>query len=368
MNVRERFHATCAFEKVDRPLRWETIGLWKETYARWHGEGLPAAVSDDIFSTPMHFGFDPQCWIPIAAEAHVEPGFWPRFEEEVIEERGDHLLRRGLNGAVEKVPVDGHSAIPQVIENSVRTLRDFEELKWRLDPENGERFTGMLDLMIEVAKSVPDKYTAAPVCGLFGTYRHLMGLTGMAVAMRRDRPLVHAIAEHWLYMHETLIKKVAGKTPVDYIYFWEDMAYKNGPIISPAAFREFMLPYYRRLIDSIRADTDIRVFGVDSDGDMTLLIPLFIEAGVNFMLPFEVNAGMDVRTVRERHGKKLVILGGIDKRALFDGEKAIRAEVMEKVPFMLKSGGYIPALDHAVPPETPMKNFENYLEIVRSLQ
>jgi hypothetical protein len=41
--------------------------------------------------------------------------------------------------------------------------------------------------------------------------------------------------------------------------------------------------------------------------------------------------------------------------------------VQEKVPFMLARGGYIPSLDHAVPPEVPLKHFEYFLEMVRNL-
>ena len=137
-------------------------------------------------------------------------------------------------------------------------------------------------------------------------------------------------------------------------------------MISPKAFREFMTPYYTRLIRSLKADTDITMFCADSDGDVTKLIPLFIETGINMMLPFEVNSGMDIRTVRESY-PDLVILGGLDKMALFADEKSVRAEVEGKVPWMLDRGGYIPSLDHNVSPEVSLENFERFLELVRAV-
>jgi uroporphyrinogen-III decarboxylase len=368
MNVRERFHATCNFEKVDRPVRRETIGYFPETFERWHGEGLPESVSDDIFSAPLHFQFDNQCWLPVTADVAYEPGFWPRFEDEIIEENDRFIIKRDLSGNTVRVLADGRSTIPQVIDNPVKTMRDFEDLKWRLDPENRDRFTGFLDVMVDIAKSVPDKITASAVCGLFGTYRHLMGFKGMSVAMKRDHDLLHAIARQWVHLNGTMVKKLREREPIDYIYFWEDMAYRNGPMISPRAFREFMTPYYREIIDSIKSDTDIRFFLVDSDGDVWALAALFIEVGINMMLPFEVNAGMDIRRVREEFGRDLVIWGGIDKMALFCDEDSIRREVMEKTPLLLESGGYIPALDHVVPPEVSLKNYEKFLEIVRELR
>ncbi len=366
MNARERFHATCRFERPDRPLRWETIGFWAETYERWHKEGLPESVNDDVFSAPPFFGFDTMCWLPIAANPNWEPGFWPTFPDEIVEEHEGFLIKHDVGGNTVKVFTDGRSTIPQYLDHAVKTINDFETLRWRLDPETPERFTQSLDIMITLATSNPDCYTSASVCGLFGLYRNLMGLVGFSVAMKRDPALLSVIARQWVHMNAALIKKVRAKCPIDFIYFWEDMAYKNGPMLSPKAFAQFMAPYYRELIDSVRADTDIRVFCVDSDGDMWLLLPLFWDVGINMMLPFEVQAGMDIREVRKKF-PRLIISGGIDKRALFTDEAAMREEVTSKVAPLLKSGGYIPALDHAVPPEVSLSNFQKFLKIVRKV-
>lgn len=367
MSVRERFHALCNFEKIDRPIRRETIGFFSETLTRWHKEGLPETVADDIFTAPPHFGFDTKNWLPIAVGAIWEPGFYPTFEETILKEEKDHIVKIDVGGNKVKIFTDGRSTIPQYLDHPVKTIDDFDALKWRLDPESPERFTLILDIMIGMADAAGDNtYTSIVLCGLFGTFRHLMGLKGMSIALKRDPALLKAIAEHWVTMHEVLIKKIREKSPVDYIYFWEDMSYKNGPMISPKHFKEFMSPYYSRLIDSVKADTDIRVFAVDSDGNLDILIPLFMETGINMLLPFEVNAGMDVRKVREEY-PDLIIWGGLDKMVLAGEKNDIEAMVMDFVPFMLERGGYIPAIDHVVPPEVSLENWEFFLEFVRGL-
>ena len=151
----------------------------------------------------------------------------------------------------------------------------------------------------------------------------------------------------------------------DYTFMWEDMSYKNGPLISPQLFREFMLPYYREIIGFFKEITDCKVL-VDSDGDVTQLIPLFVEGGVDGVLPFEVAAGMDVREIR-REFPDLIIGGGIDKREIAKGKQAIDKELEAKLPHMFAKSGYCPSLDHHVPPEVSYADFEYYLEKTRKV-
>jgi uroporphyrinogen decarboxylase len=144
------------------------------------------------------------------------------------------------------------------------------------------------------------------------------------------------------------------------IYFWEDMAYRAGPLISPAMFREFMLPRYRRITDLARRYGIDTVF-VDSDGDVSKLIPLWLEAGINGVYPMEVAAGMDVVALRREYGRDLLMTGGIDKRVLAQDREAIDRELEVKVP-LAEQGGYISHIDHAIPHDVPYANFAYYWE------
>jgi uroporphyrinogen-III decarboxylase len=40
---------------------------------------------------------------------------------------------------------------------------------------------------------------------------------------------------------------------------------------------------------------------------------------------------------------------------------------MRVVPPMLEKGGYIPAIDHAVPPDVPLENWRYFMDMVREL-
>jgi uroporphyrinogen decarboxylase len=52
--------------------------------------------------------------------------------------------------------------------------------------------------------------------------------------------------------------------------------------------------------------------------------------------------------------------GGMDKRVPAKGKTAIDQELDSKIPFMLRQGGYIPYLDHLIPPDIPWDNFVYY--------
>jgi uroporphyrinogen decarboxylase len=103
----------------------------------------------------------------------------------------------------------------------------------------------------------------------------------------------------------------------------------------------------------------VKIILVDTDGNLEKLIPLFLEAGITGIFPFEVQAGNDIVSIRKRY-PHLQIIGGLDKMEVAKGKEAIEKELVSKVPFMLQSGGYIPHIDHLVPPEVSWKDFIYY--------
>jgi len=123
-----------------------------------------------------------------------------------------------------------------------------------------------------------------------------------------------------------------------------------------------MGPNYRRVSDFARAH-NIPVFAVDTDGDPELIIPPMMASGVNFLYPFEVQAGGDVNRLGAKY-PALAMLGGIDKRALAQGPKAIEAELDRVWPAVAKCR-YFPALDHLVPDDVSWDNYCYYANALK---
>ena len=154
------------------------------------------------------------------------------------------------------------------------------------------------------------------------------------------------------------------KVSDDVACFWEDMSGKHGSLISPSMFKEFMTPNYQRIINFLK-EKKIKYFLVDTDGDVSQLIPLFLDAGINVMYPFEQQAGNDLIEIRKKY-PQLRMLGGFDKSTLDKGKSEIENE-LKKMRFMIWQGGYIPYADHLIPANVNWDNFKYYRERLKGI-
>jgi uroporphyrinogen decarboxylase len=161
-------------------------------------------------------------------------------------------------------------------------------------------------------------------------------------------------------------KRVLKDIKPDYAMIWEDMAYKNGPMISPTMFRKYMMPRYKKITDLLRSH-GVNVIIVDTDGNVNQLIPLWIESGVNATWPLEVAAGNDAVELRKKYGTDFILMGNLDKQAIAKGKDAIRTEIMKKVPFLLEKGGYFPSADHMIPPDVSWENYCYFINTLREV-
>ena len=362
MNARERFLAIAAFEQVDRPLYWE-CAFWPETVERWRKEGLPDASSEGDSEVPRdssiplsveeHFGFDP-CYLHLPIQMRQ---LAPPFEEEVLEDHGDWVLRRNGNGAIEKAP-KGHTAMRAIVKGAIKTREDWERIKEErirpvLEERVPDRFESLLDACAGCTRPV-----RALQCEHWLNLNELFGPKELLCLLIDDPSWVKDMLGHLTEFFIGLAEQVLRRAVPDCAILGGDFCYKAGPLMSPDAFAEFLVPEFRKVADVLRS-YDVPVIMMHTDGDCRSLIPMFIEAGANAVHPFEVTNGQSIVEVREEY-PDLIMFGGIDKKAIAAGPEAIDRELGSKLPFMLKHGGYYPYLDHAVDPEISFDNFVYY--------
>lgn len=145
------------------------------------------------------------------------------------------------------------------------------------------------------------------------------------------------------------------------------MAYNKGSLVSPSFVKKYMIPHYKKITELLHS-YGVDIIILDSDGNIWELIPMWLDCGINGVTPNEVAAGMDVIKMRKRFGKRLIIIGGIDKRVLVKSKRVIEQEIQRKVGTLLKQGGYFPRIDHSIPPNVPFENYLHYLKTVRKFE
>lgn len=371
MDLRTRFIHSLKFDTSVPPLFWHMFGLMPGVLERWHSEGLPYYISEEHITE--FFGFDGYGWL---REMVADDGksysirlpfpcsFDPPFEPCTIENTDHYIIRRDEMGRITKI-VKGVSTLPVAIDHPIKKPYDWERLKSRLQYSKS-RLEGVnwLKRYEEIrSKGLP---VAISLSGFFDFPRNLMGERTLFRAYFESPGMIRDILETYSDLIVTMAEEMLESIIVDAVSFTEDMAYKHGPMISPIIFREFLLPHYRKVIDCFyHAGT--RIFCVDTDGNLDMLIPLLIEAGINVVGPVEVQAGNNIVNLRCRFGTKIAFFGGLDKRALIQNLDAIDLELESKLPTMLKTGGYSIGLDHRVLSDTPLKNFEYYVLRVKKI-
>ncbi len=352
MNARDRFNAVLAFEKPDRLPFMEYMFYWPETRERWEQEGMPKNVDPTTY-----FGYDRFDMLPVNWDVY------PPGEVEVLDEDSDSRTVRDAVGVIKREFKHG-SAMPHYIRFPIESRDDFLQLRERLDPKSPGRYPPDWDEQVKTLRT-RDYPVGMVTRGLLAFMRDLMKFEHMALTFRREPAWVDEMMSFHTRFIMDVWERALSQVEVDFVQLGEDMAYKNGPMISPRMVERYMLPHYHVLTDFLRQH-GVRSIIVDSDGDIRTLIPLFLEGGITCVLPMENNANCNPVDVREAF-PHIAMIGGIDKIAVAQGGGVMEREVRRKLEQLGPTSGYIPSFDHSVHPAVSLDTYRKYLRLLREL-
>jgi len=382
MTQRERIRSVIHFKKPD-VLPWMEL-FYAETLLNWFRQGLPAdeitviewTVSGRLLENwPALQGFNPYpyfgCQHMFGSCVPVDVGPIPRFKQRVLKENQRYTELLTETGAIVKRLRSSEYkwySMPMFLEFPVKDRKTWESYKKRLDPEDPRRYPKdwHKDAYMEAFEDYQAGNTLQTLTGFYGFGAQLMGIENFNLLYYKDRELMQDMIEHWEYFTvETLRNAIETlKDRVDIVYWWEDMAEKHGPCLSPRIFKEILLPHYREVTSFFRKNNIDRIL-VDSDGNINPILDLFVEAGITGLWPLEVGSGMNAIEIRKKFGNKLFLIGNLDKRELVKGGDAMKLECDSKIPSLKELGGYIPGIDHLVPVEFTLQRFNEYAEYVK---
>ena len=370
MTHRECLRKVLAGEVTDWVPNYE-LGCWGQTVERWLNEGMPADQSRvgemDMFEGESLFHLDRRAF------ARLNIGMIPEFGYTVLEEDEEYLIARHGNGVVTKALKAGtvrgtRRSMDAYLAHPVTDRASWKDIRKRYEPSAPVRYPFWWDEQVRLWKQrdYPVVLLGNGTFGLYSQLRSWVGTENISVLFYDDPALVEDMVEFNTEFLLRLVERALADVEFDYFSFFEDCAGKGGPLYGPGIFRRFFLNSYRRIVDRLR-QAGIKSFWIDSDGGCEVLIPLWMEAGINCFWPLEQASGMNPVRLKKNFGKDIILCGGLDKMELAKGRKAIEKELYAKIPPLLKAGGYIPHFDHTIPPEISYADMLYYMELKRKL-
>jgi hypothetical protein len=377
MNHRERTLALLNYQPYDR-LPVVHFGYWTETLEKWAAEGHITRAQaagwrdnnaiDRTISRRLGFDFG---WGGVfGPHLGLQPGFRRRVVAELPGD-GRHVLNQDGAIVLEK---PGIVSIPSEIDHLLKGRQEWKRIfrpRLRYSDRRLARASVHTDGRTLRFDRGGQAYLLAeePLtprglwCGsLFGIIRNWMGVVGLSYLTADDPALLEEMIETVGELcYQGVAAALATGIVFDYGHFWEDICFKNGPLVNPRLFAARVGPHYQR-IAQLLGDHGVRIVSVDCDGMIDKLIPTWLTNGINTMFPIEVGTwNASIAPWRAQFGPELRGVGGMDKRVFAHDRAAVDAEI-ERLKPLVALGGYIPCPDHRIPPDARWENVQYYCE------
>ncbi len=380
MNNRERLLAVLNYKPYDR-LPIVHFGFWNETLDIWADEGhipreLAKAWGDgnpaDAELTRL-LGFDMNFFTTFCPNTHLQPCF--PFEVLVEMPDGSKKIRNGDGVVVLQKPEAG--SIPMEFEHLLKDRASWEQHYKHRYVFHEDRILNTPVLVngqmipwkdggLEFLQSGERDYTISLYAGsLFGNIRNVLGVVGASYLFAEDDELFTEIVNtQGELVYQAAKYALESGAKFDYGHFWEDICFKNGPLIIPDVFAEKVGPHYKR-ITSLMNEHGLNIVSLDCDGCIDALLPIWLKNGVNTMFPIEVGTwNASIAPWREQYGQELRGVGGMNKVVFSQDHAAVDAEI-ERLKPLVALGGYVPCVDHRIAPDAKWDNVRYYCERMR---
>ena len=371
MNNRERALNILHFKPADR-MPAVHFGYWRELLFEWAEQGKFSRALAEAWGDSKEadreldrlIGWDFN-W---ATTVGCRNRLMPAFEYKVLEQLPDGTRRvQTTNGVIERIK-PGVVSIPSEDDYLLKDREAFETLfkpKMQFDParidlDRFRRFNEERD---------HDRPIGLSVGSILGQIRDITTVAGMSYLMYdEDEELFADIVDTYAEMQYQCVKVILETgAKFDFAHYWEDICYKSGPLISPARFEELCAPHYRKRNELLHS-YGIDIISLDCDGVVGKLLPTWVGTGVNTMFPIEIGGwGDQFEAAREKYGREVLGVGGMDKTAFRRDRAAVDAE-LARLQRLASLGGFIPCPDHRLMPGSDFELVRYYAEKVKEIQ
>lgn len=151
-------------------------------------------------------------------------------------------------------------------------------------------------------------FPSGPGPGLMGIIGEV-GLEAFSYYLNDCPGLIAELLEINTLNAEAWIEHLPAEHGIEAVFCGDDIAFKTGPLLSPAWFSEHYFHRLARICSAFHAQ-GIRVL-FHSDGNLLPIMDGLVAAGIDGVNPLEVLAGMGPEIVHARY-PRLFLAGGID--------------------------------------------------------
>ena len=347
MTSRDRVARAFARRDHDRVPRFDQF--WPETITRWKTEGLAGNPAE-------RFGFD---MVTIAdIEICPHPG-----RREVLSEDAESVVVRDEWGATVRHRKD-KTGSPEYLAWECTGPDTWRDLCKR------PLAAGHFPLDVPAIRQIYDQarkdhqWTCLVSILGFEALKMLMGQEQMLMAMVDEPQLVSEISHTYTNkLIEVLERLLNAGLRFDALWIFEEMASQKGPLCGPSHYRTLIWPDHRRLVDWAH-QRGLKVI-LHSDGQIESYLEMFILAGIDCVHPLEAKAGLDLRQLGPKYGRRLSLFGNIDMTVAGTNDRAkIEAEMQAKLEAGKATKGYLYHSDHSVPPEVSWATYQFMMELL----
>lgn len=375
MTPRERVIACCKHEPVDRVPAYHAsissrtasivigreayvggaIQRWREAVALWNGEDAHreflARTRRDTLDVAKALDVD-----------LVRVTYW-RLNKKPTRRIDEHTFFYGdPDGSWQVMRFDPATELYQTVDWHPKTTPTEQDVEAEV-----ARMEKAAEKHHPTAESFPDILMGLEA---YGGERAIPG-TGVGVGIQRIEIWLEMVAarpdlvERWLDAQaKQVIRNIEAQSELDVqvMLGGGDMAANQGPMYSPRAFRELIVPRLKRVVDACRAHGKYYFFA--SDGNLWPIADDLFPI-VDGFYEIDRRAGMDLRLLRERY-PHLTLIGNISSHTLHMGTKdEVIEETLSCIEAAKEHGSIIVGCSNLIVSQTPEENFLAMLETMR---
>ena len=237
----------------------------------------------------------------------------------------------------------------------IHSEADFETFPWeeaaRLD------FSKFHDVQTHLPQGMKIIATSGKI---FTLTWMLMGFENFAVNLLRKPRFVARVLQRVARIQLDGLREIVSIPNVAAVWAVDDLAFGTGPMISPAALRDHVFPWYEEFAGICHENNRHLIF--HSDGVLWDLMEDLIGLGVDALHPIDPTC-MDIEEVKAKVGDRLTIIGNISNEMLEIGTTEEVAELTKKrLRALAPGGGYCLGSGNSVPYWARVDNYRAMIE------